>query len=386
MSFLPVVGGLARMLGAMFLPKQHPRHAFASQLLVNAAIVRLHETADSPGGAQQAIVQCCLVQRLDLIPVQTCLTGQCDVLGDHAFRDAPSGLSGTISWVTPPMKRRACAVAPSQSASPSDFLTKELGLPWRDAAQILRKTFEHQMCSKVMMARGRAAASPLWREMKSEQLAGKPVFMQRLQAFDADTKANRASLFAGLKTEHAKALAGLTGSRRKAAQSLDKLQVATATATAKAEFSDARRALRKSLQPSQANAWRSFLQVCAQTGSEEALAALRKLDGTARAVPAQSITGTLYLDDEEEEKKRRRRARESLASILNMLTHSVEINGDITLYLVAVTTCYRHTRRGQHGHYLRLRAWDVDVAPRLTFAPYRDRTVAKAARIAMSLH
>ena len=42
---------------------------------------------------------------------------------------------------------------------------------------------------------------------------------------------------------------------------------------------------------------------------------------------------------------------------------------DITLYLVAVTTCSRHTRRGQHGHYVRLRAWDVDVAPRLTFAP-----------------
>ena len=214
----------------------------------------------------------------------------------------------------------------SRALSPSDFLTKELGLPWRDAAQILRKTFEHQMGSKVMVARGRAAASPLWRELKSEQLAGKPVAMQRLQAFDADTKANRAVLFAALKAEQTKVLAGLTGIRRKAAQSLGKLQAAMA----KAEFSEARRALRKSLQPSQANAWRSFLQVRAQTGSEEALAALRKLDGTARAVPAQSITGTLHLDDKEDEKKRRRRARESSASILKMLTHSVEINGDIT--------------------------------------------------------
>jgi Large polyvalent protein-associated domain 7 len=214
----------------------------------------------------------------------------------------------------------------SRALSPSDFLTKELGLPWRDAAQILRKTFEHQMGSKVMMARGRAAASPLWREMKSELLAGKPVAMQRLQAFDAETKAKRALLFAGLKNEQTKALAGLTGTHRKAAQSLDKLQAATA----KAEFSDARRALRKSLQPSQANAWRSFLQVRAQTGSEEALAALRKLDDTVRAVPSQSITGTVYLDDEEDEMKRRRRARESSASILKMLTHSIEINGDIT--------------------------------------------------------
>ncbi len=59
---------------------------------------------------------------------------------------------------------------------------------------------------------------------------------------------------------------------------------------------------------------------------------------------------------------------------------------DTTLYLVAVATCYRHTRRGQHGHHVRPRALDVDVAPRLTLAPYRDRTVAKTAHVAMRLH
>lgn len=59
---------------------------------------------------------------------------------------------------------------------------------------------------------------------------------------------------------------------------------------------------------------------------------------------------------------------------------------DITLYLGGVATRYRHTRRGQHGYYVRHRAWDVDVAPRLTFAPFRDRTVAKAPLVAVSLH
>jgi len=43
--------------------------------------------------------------------------------------------------------------------------------------------------------------------------------------------------------------------------------------------------------------------------------------------------------------------------------------GDITLYLMGVASRYRHTRRGQHGHHVRLRAWDIDVAPRVTFAP-----------------
>lgn len=217
----------------------------------------------------------------------------------------------------------------SRALTSSDFLTKELGLPWRDAAQILRKTFEHQIGSKVLAARGRAAQSPLWREMKAEQLAGKAAAMQRQQSFDEDTKVRRAALFSALKREQIKALAGLTGAGRKTALSLEKLRAATV----KAEFTDARRALRKSIQPTQANAWRSFLQARAQAGSEEALAALRQLDDTVRAAPARSMTGTIYLSDDEDEKKRRRRVRESSASILKMLTHWVEINGDITYSL-----------------------------------------------------
>lgn len=217
----------------------------------------------------------------------------------------------------------------SRALTPSDFLTKELGLPWRDAAQILLKTFEHQIGSKVMTARGRAAPSSLWREMKAEQLAAKPAALRRLQSFDKDTKVRRTALLSELKVEEAKALAGLTSAGRQAAQALEKLRAATV----KAQFSDERRAVRKSLQPTQADAWRSFLQARAQAGSEEALAALRKLDDSVRAAPAQSITGTIYLSDDEDDKKRRRRARELSASILKMLTHSVEINGDITYSL-----------------------------------------------------
>jgi len=52
---------------------------------------------------------------------------------------------------------------------------------------------------------------------------------------------------------------------------------------------------------------------------------------------------------------------------------------DITLYLLSpVASRYRHARRGRHGYYVRPRVWDVDVAPRLTFASLRDRTVMEA--------
>jgi len=210
--------------------------------------------------------------------------------------------------------------------SPSDFLSKQLGLPWKEAAPILRGVYEHQLGKKVTSARGRATPSTLWTTFKAVQLAGKPVIAQRLQAFDAETKVGRATLTSAIKMEQTKALVGLTGGRRKAALSLAKLQAVTV----KAEFTAERRELRQSIQPIQATAWRLFLQAQAQSGSEEALAVLRKLDDTARAAPAHGISGTIYLEDSANEKKRRRRSVISMAAILKTLVHVVEINGDIT--------------------------------------------------------
>ena len=215
----------------------------------------------------------------------------------------------------------------SRALTPSDFLTKELGLQWKDAAPILRQTYEHQLGKKITTGRGKSAVSPLWQQFKANQLAEKPAQDRQRQMFDGETKRHRTDLFSRLKREQQQALAGLTGiSSRKAAQSLAKLKAAQA----KAEFNDDRRAMRKALQPAQAQAWRGFLQARAQAGNEEALAALRKLDATARTVPAQAITGTIHLVDDEDEKIRRRRARESAATILKALIHHVEVNGDVT--------------------------------------------------------
>lgn len=217
----------------------------------------------------------------------------------------------------------------SRALSPSDFLTKEIGLPWKEAAPILRRVYEHQIGNRHTTPRlVQSAPSPLWREFKADQLAGKDARAEQLTVFDEETAQRRASLFAALKSQQAKALDGLSGAARKTAQSLEKLRAATV----KADFTDERRAARKSIVPTQAAAWRQFLQARAQAGNEEALVALRKLNDEARAAPAQSITGTIYLDDDESVKRRRHEN----ASILRTLTHVVQRNGDVT---------YR-----QHGH------------------------------------
>ena len=213
----------------------------------------------------------------------------------------------------------------SRALSPSDFLLKELGLPWREAAPILRTTYEHQIGKLVTPARAASTTNSLWLEFKAAQLADKPAIAAHLQAFDAETAMLRNALAVRLKQNSTTVLTGLSGASRKATQSLQKLSVATV----KAEFNDERRARRKTIQPLQAQAWRLFLHALAQAGHEEALAALRKLDDTARAAPAQSITGTIHLDDEDDKKRRRARKADS-ALVLKALTYVIATNGDIT--------------------------------------------------------
>jgi len=217
----------------------------------------------------------------------------------------------------------------SRALSPSDFLMKELGMQWKEAAPILRTTYELQIGHRVTKPRsGKAAPNQLWKNFKTDQLSVKEDMTKRLKVFDEAAKARRAAFSKTLLAEQKAALAGLSGDARKAAHSLAKLHAATAKAELNAALKEERQVLRESIQPR--NAWQLYLQKRAQEGSEEALLALRKLDDSARAKqPEQGIVGTIVLDDEEE-KKRIRLAREAGARFLKLLAHTVERNGDIT--------------------------------------------------------
>ncbi|NOS97100.1 MAG: hypothetical protein HOP25_01340 [Methylotenera sp.] len=66
--------------------------------------------------------------------------------------------------------------AGSRHLTPSDFLTKELGLPWKEAAQILRKSYELQIGSKITNPRNnKAVSTPLWKEFKAERDSIQPI-------------------------------------------------------------------------------------------------------------------------------------------------------------------------------------------------------------------
>ncbi len=159
---------------------------------------------------------------------------------------------------------------------------------------------------------------------------------ERLEAFKIDSKARHGVLARASADEQKRSLSGLIGVTRKAARSLAVLRAASLKAELTAALSIERQSLRETIYPAQAVAWGLFLQKRAQAGSEEALSSLRKLDNTART-GGPSITGIIQLDAQDErEWKRRLSVQAANRSLLNMLVHTVERNGDVT---------YRHHGR-----------------------------------------
>lgn len=239
------------------------------------------------------------------------------------------GLKAELYQVTTGKDGTARIQCGTRALSPSDFLSRELGLPWKEAAPILRRVYEQQIGKAVTSPRGKAITSPLWQEFKAERKVTQVTLGQRLKAFDVESRSRHAALKALSAVDQKKHLTGLAGVARKAATSLEKLRAATRKAELTAALAVERQSLYDAIQPAEAVAWRLFLQARAQAGSEEALAELRKLDDTPRTV-GPSITGTIELDDEEERKQKRRVRVPADASILRSLAHAVELNGDIT--------------------------------------------------------
>lgn len=227
----------------------------------------------------------------------------------------------------------------SRALSSSDFLMKELGLSWREAAPILRNTYELQLGKKSIQPRGKISTDKLWKEFKAERDAAYPdsFIVEKLKAFDTNARSQKTALAARLKDEQSLAVKGLSGNDRKAKISQEKMRAVILKAELADALKDERLVYRDSIQPPQAIAWQQFLQNCAQLGDETALAALRKMDATARdTIPSTpGITGTLVIEDENE-KKRRARTRTAPVSVLlkELARHqTVEKNGDRTYRL-----------------------------------------------------
>lgn len=215
-------------------------------------------------------------------------------------------------------------VCGTQALSANDFLTKHMGLTWREAAPILREVYELQIGKRVVQARSQhdgIEARRLWKEFQATR--SDPAGKERLAQFDAQTIVGRRALVAQLSREKAQALAGLKREQRRAMRAAEMLRAATL----KAEYSEARKVERSKLKPPQKEAWRDFLQEQAQAGNSAALRALRRMDDSARARDAEGLTISGVGQVIEDEKKRRAMKN---SDVLKSLSVHVERNGDVT--------------------------------------------------------
>ena len=225
--------------------------------------------------------------------------------------------------------------AGSRHLTPSDFLSKELGMSWKGAAPILRKSYELQIGSKITNPRStKAISATLWMEFKAGRDLSETELKKRLKSFAGTAKATRADSTEKLKANQKQALSGLVGKARKAKYSLLKIQAATAKAELNAILSERRQALCDSIQPAQAVGWRMFLQQQVENGNEDALAELKKIDDTAyeKQIYTASI-GTFNLEDDEEEVKPPRPPRADAAKILSQLVQILGKNKEIIYQL-----------------------------------------------------
>ena len=211
----------------------------------------------------------------------------------------------------------------SRALSPSDFLMKELGLQWKEAAPILREVYENQIGKKTVKERGKPTGSVLWQDFKADYSNKKTAHSAKLKEFDNWARARKAGLKDYARDEQKKRLEGLRGQERKTALALQKLQAAQTRLNIILELNEKRLKLVQEL-PNQQDAFKIYLQRQAEQGDAAALLELRKLDGTARDVDRPAIKGTLVLSDEMD-------ASRSLSKFMAELDHSVSwINGDVT--------------------------------------------------------
>lgn len=157
----------------------------------------------------------------------------------------------------------------------SDFLTKEMRLPWAESAAILRDAYSRQVELHPALAPCQAPSQVLWRQFQNERKSRggqRQLLSQQL----ASERTRRDALRQALERDRLNAQA-LPSSQRKAALSIARMEFVTAESALKSVV----RAERQQLRAPVTEQYKIFLHGRAQTSDDQALAELRRMS-TAR--------------------------------------------------------------------------------------------------------
>lgn len=207
----------------------------------------------------------------------------------------------------------------------SDFLTKELNLPWKDAEKTLRESYGRQTGRQLQREHRQEPRRQLWAEFQ----AGRGDRQQlRTRQWDDQRTTQRARMDAIKKEFYAKRSRiqgdkSLTGAQRKAALSVARMERITSEAAAKERAGIEREQLKAAQRVPVMEQYRDFLAEKAQAGDEQALAELRRQrpEKTERITENEAkIEGVEAPAKQEREPIHRTQA----------LTYQVHRNGDVT--------------------------------------------------------
>lgn len=161
----------------------------------------------------------------------------------------------------------------------SDFLTKELNMPWKEAEKTLRESYGRQTGRQVQREHRQEPRRQLWAEFQAGRGERQ---QQRTRQWD-DLRSGQGERLNKIKTEfYAKRSRiqgdkSLTGAQRKAAMSVARMERITKEATAKAHAKTESAQLKAAQRVPAVEQYRDFLNQKAQGGDEQALAELRRM-------------------------------------------------------------------------------------------------------------
>jgi hypothetical protein len=161
----------------------------------------------------------------------------------------------------------------------SDFLTKELHLPWVDASQILRDSYRRQVDGAVPAPARELPRATLWREFTSERDGLRSERQAAIKSQKASETARRDEIkrtFAAAR-DLARNDLTLRPSARRAAVSVARMTRVAAEQSLRAQSQVERDNLVAKHGPAAGPSFGDFLQVKAQVGDTRALAELRRL-------------------------------------------------------------------------------------------------------------
>jgi hypothetical protein len=237
-----------------------------------------------------------------------------------------------------------------------DFMTKEVRLPWAEAATILQHSYGRQVDRHPEMAPRFPPDRALWRAFQDQRRA-RGGLRSQLSAQLASERARRETIRHRLSNART-AAAGLPAAQRKAALSVAKMEYVTSESALRSAIRLERAPFRLPV----ADQYRQFLQQRAQAGEAAALVELRRRSRSAAAPLDPAVGQILPVKSFQEPNGLFYRGRE--------VRFRVRQNGDV-IYSLAGRVMIED--KGESVKLLRTERVAIEAALRLAQAKFGDR-------------